>query len=52
MQGTGPFDYIIGNPPYVPIEGLDEAEKGRYKAAFLTAQGRFDLYLLFFRTSH
>ena len=48
MQGDGPFDYIIGNPPYVPIEGLDEAEKERYKAAFLTAQGRFDLYLLFF----
>jgi len=43
-----PFDYIIGNPPYVPIEGLDEAEKSDYKRRFDTANGRFDLYILFF----
>jgi hypothetical protein len=43
-----PFQYIVGNPPYVPIEGLDEAEKTRYKSEFRTAVGRFDLYLLFF----
>ena len=44
----GTFDYIIGNPPYVPIEGLTEAEKEDYKARFDTAIGRFDLYVLFF----
>jgi type I restriction-modification system DNA methylase subunit len=27
MLDTGTFDYIVGNPPYVPIEGLDEREK-------------------------
>jgi SAM-dependent methyltransferase len=42
------FDYIIGNPPYVPIEGLNETEKKRYKREFTTAEGRFDLYVLFF----
>jgi len=51
MLDAGRFDYIIGNPPYVPIEGLDKDEKARYKAAFTTATGRFDLYILFFERS-
>lgn len=41
------FDYIIGNPPYVPITGLTENERERYRASFVSASGRFDLYLLF-----
>jgi hypothetical protein len=48
MLERDPFQYIVGNPPYVPIEGLDEDEKSRYKSTFRTAVGRFDLYLLFF----
>jgi len=47
----GEFDFVIGNPPYVPIEGLDEDEKRRYRAKFGTAQQRFDLYILFFEQS-
>jgi SAM-dependent methyltransferase len=42
------FDYIVGNPPYVPITGLSLAERERYRRRYLTAKGRFDLYLLFF----
>lgn len=42
------FDYVIGNPPYVPITALNEKEKARYRSSFDTARGRFDLYLLFF----
>jgi SAM-dependent methyltransferase len=42
------YDYVIGNPPYVPITGLDAAERARYRAAYKTATQRFDLYLLFF----
>lgn len=42
------FDYIVGNPPYVPIEGLNDSEKSRYREKFSTATGRFDLYILFF----
>lgn len=48
MLDEGRFEYIVGNPPYVPIEGLSEEEKKRYRAEFTTAVGRFDLYLLFF----
>lgn len=44
----GTFDYIVGNPPYVPIEGLSQEERSRYRCLFETARGRLDLYLLFF----
>lgn len=44
----GEFEYIIGNPPYVPIEQFEEAEKADYRKRFDTAVQRFDLYLLFF----
>ncbi|MHB8605851.1 MAG: Eco57I restriction-modification methylase domain-containing protein [Thermoplasmatota archaeon] len=44
-------EFIIGNPPYVAITGLDEAERARYRARFSTAVGRFDLYMLFFERS-
>lgn len=42
------FDYIIGNPPYVPITDLSTEEREAYRGAFRTARGRFDLYLLFY----
>lgn len=48
MAEVGRYQYVLGNPPYVPIEGLSEEEKARYKTNFRTATGRFDLYLLFF----
>jgi methylase of polypeptide subunit release factors len=47
VEDLDQFEYIIGNPPYVPIEGLDEGEKKKYKRNFETAAGRFDLYTLF-----
>ncbi|MEN6444062.1 MAG: TaqI-like C-terminal specificity domain-containing protein [Methanoregula sp.] len=42
------FDFIIANPPYVPINGLSEHEKREYRMRFRSATGRFDLYFLFF----
>jgi hypothetical protein len=42
------FDFVIGNPPYVSIYSLSESEKHQFRAAYATAHGRFDLYLLFF----
>lgn len=41
-------DYIVGNPPYVPITGLSVEERQFYRGLFETATGRFDLYQLFF----
>ncbi|MFB6202412.1 MAG: Eco57I restriction-modification methylase domain-containing protein [Halorhabdus sp.] len=51
VSDLGAFEYVVGNPPYVPIEGLSETEKDRYESRFRTATGRFDLYLLFFERS-
>jgi hypothetical protein len=48
LQVPGKFNYIIGNPPYVPITGLTEPEKSQYRLLFHAATGRFDLYFLFF----
>lgn len=47
-ETDGTFDYVIGNPPYVPITKLSEEEKETYKSRYRTAQGRFDLYILFY----
>lgn len=44
---AGEFDYVLGNPPYVPITHLSEPEKRYYRSKFQTARGRFDLYILF-----
>ena len=45
---SDPFDYVIGNPPYVPITGMSPSERAAFRQRFISAQGRFDLYLLFF----
>ena len=44
----GSFDYIIGNPPYVSITHLPTSEREEFRRRFFSAEGRFDLYLLFF----
>lgn len=45
------FEYVIGNPPYVPITGLSTEERKRYRPIFSSAVERFDLYALFFERS-
>jgi len=42
------YDFVIGNPPYVPITRLTEHERRSHRKVFTTARGRFDLYTLFF----
>jgi len=43
----GGFDVVIGNPPYVGIEGISEEHKKYYKSNYKVAESRFDLYTLF-----
>lgn len=44
----GGFDLVIGNPPYVRLEGLAEEDRRRYRRQFTSAVNRYDLYFLFF----
>lgn len=46
----GGFDVVIGNPPYVRIQGIksnQERESKYYESNFQSAKGRYDLYILF-----
>jgi adenine-specific DNA-methyltransferase len=49
MQAGG-FDVVIGNPPYLRVQGLREnfeEESKFYETVYLSATGRFDIYVLF-----
>lgn len=46
----GGFDVVIGNPPYLRVQGLREnfeKESSFYETSFRSATGRFDIYVLF-----
>lgn len=46
----GGFDVVIGNPPYLRVQGLQETQPElvpRYRANYKSAQGSFDIYALF-----
>ena len=46
----GGFDVVIGNPPYLRVQGLRESfakESIYYEKGYKTATGRFDIYILF-----
>jgi hypothetical protein len=44
-------DYVIGNPPYIRLEDMDD-EAGRiYRATYRTMVGRADIYIAFFEAA-
>ena len=48
------FDIVIGNPPYVRVQGLKsnyENEAKLYEEKFVSAIGNYDLYVLFIEQS-
>ncbi len=45
------FDIIIGNPPYVPAEMINESDKRYFEATYQSAVGRLNLYPLFYELS-
>ena len=41
------FDLVLGNPPFVPVCGISEADKRRLRADYRFTNGRFNLFSLF-----
>jgi len=43
----GGFDVVIGNPPYVRVQGIEKESKDVFKRLYSSATGKYDLYVLF-----
>tara|TARA_Y100001970_G_scaffold33131_1_gene41070 strand:+ start:4253 stop:7849 length:3597 start_codon:yes stop_codon:yes gene_type:complete len=41
------FDIVIGNPPYLRVQGIEEDISKTYKTLYESATGSYDLYVLF-----
>jgi hypothetical protein len=41
------FEFVVGNPPYVRIEGVPKQVLSRYREIFVTSTDRADLYVAF-----
>ena len=41
------FDIVIGNPPYLRVQGIEEDISNTYKTLYKSATGSYDLYVLF-----
>ena len=48
---NGGFDIVIGNPPYVRIQNLEEEEITHFNNTFRSAFKNYDIYLLFVEKS-
>jgi hypothetical protein len=44
---NGGFDVVIGNPPYVRVQNLNKNNINFFEQKYLTATGKFDIYILF-----
>lgn len=47
----GPYDVVIGNPPYVRFHNLPASERAALGRRFETATGQFDLFAPFLETA-
>ena len=41
------FDVVLGNPPYLRIQGIQEDQASILKSLYKAAVGKFDIYVLF-----
>ncbi|MGV8176012.1 MAG: Eco57I restriction-modification methylase domain-containing protein [Methanothrix sp.] len=41
------FHAVVGNPPWIMVKVIGELDRGYYRKAFITAEGKFDIYALF-----
>lgn len=46
-EGKQGFTIVVGNPPYVRIQFLDEDARNHFSERFVSAFGKYDLYYLF-----
>jgi tRNA1(Val) A37 N6-methylase TrmN6 len=51
FKEKGGFDVIIGNPPYVKIQNIDDTQTTILKRKYYSASGKFDIYVLFMEQS-
>lgn len=47
----GHVDFVIGNPPYIRTEDLDDLVEASYRARWQTMRGRADIYIGFYERS-
>ena len=41
------FDYVIGNPPYIPVTRMSKEQKRYYQTYYECAEGRLNTFVLF-----
>jgi len=51
FQERGGFDVMIANPPYLKIQHIEDDIAKVLKSKYLTATGKFDLYVIFVEQS-
>lgn len=51
FDGDLEVDFVIGNPPYVRLESIPEAQNAEYRRLFPTMRGRADLYVGFYEAA-
>jgi adenine-specific DNA-methyltransferase len=44
-------DFVLGNPPYIRLEEIDQTMLATYRSAYRTMTGRADLYVAFFEAA-
>ncbi|MCL5888645.1 MAG: N-6 DNA methylase [Candidatus Thermoplasmatota archaeon] len=51
IMKNGGFDVVIGNPPYIRMQYLDEKESSFFNSHFKSATKNYDIYVLFVEKS-
>lgn len=46
-----PADFVLGNPPYIRLEDIDDAVASTYRSFYRTMRGRADIYVAFFEAA-